>query len=301
MMIFKKSKKLITHNGSFHSDDIFACATLSLLLEKKGEKFKIFRTRDEKIIKTGDYVFDIGGIYDAEKNRFDHHQIGGAGKRENGIEYSSFGLVWKKFGKRLCRLEEVAEIIDDNLVAPVDAFDNGFDLVENKYSISPYFVQHFFLAMRPTVREKKTNNYKMFLKSVKIAKEILKREIVHAEDAVLSEKKIASIYNKNEDKRILILSEDFHNEDILSKFKGLLFVVYPRRNDDLWGIRTVKENSRTFINRKDLPKTWAGKRDKEMAKITGVEDAIFCHNGLFLAVAKSREGAIKLAQIALES
>ncbi|PIZ87309.1 hypothetical protein COX93_01400, partial [Candidatus Nomurabacteria bacterium CG_4_10_14_0_2_um_filter_30_12] len=53
--------KLITHNGSFHSDDIFATATLSLLLEKRGESFEIIRTRDEEIIKNGDYIFDVGG------------------------------------------------------------------------------------------------------------------------------------------------------------------------------------------------------------------------------------------------
>src|SRR3989344_2504806 len=96
------TKKLITHNGSFHTDDIFAAATLSVLLERKGETYEIIRTRDEEIIKTGDYVFDVGGIYDKEKNRFDHHQVGGAGKSESGIEYSSFGLVWEKFGEEFC-------------------------------------------------------------------------------------------------------------------------------------------------------------------------------------------------------
>ena len=82
----KKTKKLVTHNGSFHSDDVFACAALILLLEKKGEKFKIIRTRDEEVIKKGDYVFDVGSVYDGAKNRFDHHQVGGAGKRSGGGE-----------------------------------------------------------------------------------------------------------------------------------------------------------------------------------------------------------------------
>src|SRR3989338_10239311 len=110
-------KKLITHNGSFHTDDIFAAATLSLLLEKKGEPFEIIRTRDEEIIKSADYVFDVGGIYEREKNRFDHHQPGGAGRRvlsgvegeKFGIEYSSFGLVWEKFGVDLAGNKEVAD------------------------------------------------------------------------------------------------------------------------------------------------------------------------------------------------
>jgi uncharacterized UPF0160 family protein len=301
MLFFKKRKTLVTHNDSFHSDDIFACATLSLVLEKKNQKFKVFRTRDEEIIKNGDYVFDVGGIYDPEINRFDHHQKGGAGKRENGIEYSSFGLVWKKFGKELCNTEEVIQIIDNRLVAPIDAFDNGFDLVENKHTISPYFVQHFFLAMRPALREEKVSNSEMFLKSVKIAKEILLREITHTEDAVISEQNIISIYKKTEDKRLLVLDEHFHDESILSKLKEPLFVIYPRTSDNLWGIRAVRENTKSFKNRKDFPRNWAGLRDEELQTVTGVKDAIFCHKGLFLTVAKSLEGAIKLAQIALES
>ena len=57
----------------------------------------------------------------------------------------------------------------------------------------------------------------------------------------------------------------------------------------------------TFKNRKDLPKSWAGLVDEELQKISGVPDAMFCHRGLFVANAKSREGAIKLAQIAVQS
>ncbi|MEK7128127.1 MAG: MYG1 family protein [Patescibacteria group bacterium] len=65
----KKSLKLVTHDGSFHSDDIFAAATLQIYLEKKGEAFEIIRTRDEEIIKNGDFVFDVGGIYDEKKKQ----------------------------------------------------------------------------------------------------------------------------------------------------------------------------------------------------------------------------------------
>lgn len=290
---------LVTHNGSFHTDDIFACATLVLMLEKNGNTFEIIRTRDEKNIEQGDFVFDVGGIYDAEINRFDHHQKGGAGKRENGIEYSSFGLVWKKFGKEICEGEEVVNIVDERLVAPIDAFDNGFDLVENKHSISPYFIQHFFLAMRPTLREKNITNDEMFLKSVEIAKEILSREIIHVTDAISSFKKVLSIYENTEDKRILVLDENFQNEVSLTKLKEPLYIIYPKSDDSSWGIRAVRENPRTFNNRKDFPKVWAGLKDKELQEVTGVEDAVFCHKGLFLVIAKSKEGAIKLAELAL--
>ena len=87
-------KKIVTHNSTFHADDVFAVATL-LIIEPDAE---VIRTRDENIISSADYVVDVGQIYDKDKKRFDHHQLGGAGKRDDGIEYASFGLVWKEYG-----------------------------------------------------------------------------------------------------------------------------------------------------------------------------------------------------------
>lgn len=299
-------KKLITHDGSFHADDVFACATLRLFLEKNNEQSEIIRTRDEKIIKDGDYVFDVGGIYDKNTNRFDHHQIGGAGRRlvnegEIAVEYASFGLVWEKFGTVLTGENKITEILDKRLAAPIDAFDNGLDLVENKYDITPYYIQHFILSMRPTWREESLSKDEMFLKCVEIAREILKREIIQAQDAFLAEKMVHAIYKDTKDKRIIVLDKDYPYEYILNNFPEPLFVIYPRSADSFWGVRAVKKTLKTFINRKNFPKLWAGLRDEELVNVTGVPDAIFCHRGLFLAVAKTKEGAIKLAQIAVES
>src|SRR3989344_3377155 len=296
----KFNKKLVTHNGSFHTDDIFAAATLQIYLEGKGESFEIIRTRDEEIIKSGDFVFDVGGIYDAEKNLFDHHQKGGAGKRENGIEYAAFGLVWKKFGAELCGLQDTAEIIDKKLVAPVDANDNGIELVENKNAISPYFIQQAFLAMQPTWREEDTTDDEVFLKSVEIAKIILSREIIQAQDGVRAEEIVMSVYKNTQDKRIIVLDKYYPFEYILQNFPEPLFVICPSRTiKDKWSAKAVREDPKTFKNRKDFQKSWAGLRDEELQKVSGVSDAIFCHRALFLAVAKSKEGAIALARKAL--
>jgi uncharacterized UPF0160 family protein len=297
--MIKKVNKLITHNGSFHADDIFACATLCLMLEKRGEEFEIIRTRDPEIIKSGDYVFDVGGIYDEKSNRFDHHQTGGAGKRENNIEYSSCGLVWKRFGIDLCESQKIVDLVDEKLFAPIDAGDNGISIMENKFNISPYLIQNIFSSMSPTWREENINIDKVFLRCVTLAKEILSREIIYEKDADIAFQSVISIYNHTEDKRILVLDKNYP-EEIFQNFPEILFVIYPRI-DGVWGVRAVKDNSGTFKNRKNFPKLWAGLRDQEIAEISGVKDAIFCHRALFLSVANSKEGAIKLAQIAVES
>ena len=296
----RPTKKLVTHDGSFHADDIFACAVLMMVLEKKGQRFKIFRTRDEEKIKNADYVFDVGGIYDEKNNRFDHHQPGGAGKRDNGIEYSSFGLIWKKFGLELCGSQKATDWVDKKLVAPIDAHDNGFDLVKNIHEISPYNIQHFLYSMRPTWHEEELTDDEMFLKCVKIVKNVLSREIIQAKDGVLAEEKVISTYKNTQDKRVIVLDKNYVFQYDIENFSETLFVICPSRSiKDKWTVRAVREDSKAFKNRKNFPKAWAGLRDEELQKITGVSDAIFCHRGLFLAIAKSKEGAIKLANLAL--
>ncbi|MFZ2205461.1 MAG: MYG1 family protein [Minisyncoccia bacterium] len=297
------NNKIVTHNNSFHADDIFACASFSLLFEKRGETFEVIRTRDAELIKNADYVFDVGGIYDPALKRFDHHQVGGAGKRSNGIEYSSFGLVWKEYGKEIAGNIEVQNFIEQKLVMPVDANDNGIDLYKTNFeNISPYKINDVFAIFAPTALEK-FNKDEQFLKAVVWAKEILTREIKKANDEIEVKKIIQNFYENSEDKRLVVVDEPrvsrYEIWNALQDFNTPLFAVYGDGED--WSIVAMRMEMNSHQNRKDLPSAWAGLKDEELQKITGVPDAIFCHRGLFLAGAKSKEGAIKLAKIVLES
>ncbi|WP_350636582.1 MYG1 family protein, partial [Pseudoalteromonas sp. GW168-MNA-CIBAN-0100] len=82
--------------------------------------FKLIRTRDMKLISKADVVIDVGGEHNPETGRFDHHQRGGAGARENGIPFSSFGLIWQKYGLEICQgSQEIANAIDSGLVSTI--------------------------------------------------------------------------------------------------------------------------------------------------------------------------------------
>ena len=83
--------KASTHDGRFHADEIFALAVLKLIFPDLG----ITRSRDEIIYKNADIIVDVGHVYEPENLIFDHHQRGFLLKRESGIPYASFGLVWK--------------------------------------------------------------------------------------------------------------------------------------------------------------------------------------------------------------
>ncbi len=300
-MLNKGHKTILTHDGNFHADDIFAVAVISSLLEKRGTSYEVVRSRDEARIKDADYVVDVGGVHDPDTDRFDHHQRGGAGKRENSIPFAAFGLVWKKYGEDLCMSKEVAEKIDEILIQWIDAADNGITVVETKIpNVYPYDIGLFFNAFTPRWDEKSYNYDDGFSKVLPIAKEVLSREISKRQGLVEAREIVEDVYNRSIDKRLIVLDKPYPSSETLAKFPEPLFIVFPR-HDQNWSIKTIRNDKNSFIDRKSLPKEWAGKKDGELEKITGVPGAIFCHNGRFLAVAKTKEAVLKMAEIALNS
>jgi uncharacterized UPF0160 family protein len=296
-----KKITVVTHSGPYHADDLFAAATLSLFLSAQGEKIEITRTRDESIIEAADYVIDVGGVYDEAHFRFDHHQSGGAGSRTNGVPYASFGLVWKFCGEKLCGSKMIAGQIDEKIVQAIDAHDNGFDIADPKIKgVDHYTIQNFFYAFRPTWKED-TSMDAVFMELIELAKAILAREITRALDKEEAKAFVEKAYADAEDKRLIVLDGFWPWTDVIAEHKEPLYIVFKERSEDKWCARAVQENDQLFKNRKDFPLKWAGKRDAELATITGVSDAIFCHNKLFMVATHSKEGAIQLAKLALEA
>lgn len=298
---FKPKVKLVTHLGAFHADDVFACATLSLLLEKKGQEFKVLRTRDLEIIKQGDMVFDVGGVYDPDSDRFDHHQKGYEEKRQNRIPYSSFGLVWKKYGEEVCGSLEIAKHIDQILVEQVDAIDSGMSLFSPlTMHTSNYDVSSVIASFLPMWGEKDEDS--LFLEAVGFAKNLLQKEIERYSVILKKKEEFKEAYEKSKDKRIVILEEPtprYLFNYVADEYPLLLYAVFP--SDNKWKIFAFRKKAGSFETRKNLPESWGGLMNEELQEITGVSDAEFCHKDLFLAVAGSRNGIMALANKALEN
>ena len=51
--------------------------------------------------------------------------------------------------------------------------------------------------------------------------------------------------------------------------------------------------------RADLPAAWAGLTNHDLEVASGIEGATFCHNGRFIAAAKTRDAALAMADIAV--
>ncbi len=302
MSFLTKKKICVTHNGAFHTDDLFATAALSIL---NNGNIKIIRTRDAEIFKKADYIYDVGGDYNPDNNIFDHHQKGGAGNRESGIPYSSFGLIWKTYGEKICGSKEVADMIDKKIVEPIDAIDNGMDITVSKFKdVEQYTVNNIFKAFYPTWDEDVLDVDKIFEGEVKKIIPLLKREIEVAKSNIKGEKIIMEDYNNSQDKRIVILSKPFHRflvRDVLPRLPEPLYYVCPSGHSSEWKVETVSVTPDTMESRKLFPESWRGftNGDPKLREVTGIDDIIFCHKSGYLIHVKSKESAIKLAEKAL--
>ena len=293
-----KSLVIATHDGTFHADDVFAAATLSLAYPD--QELEIMRTRDEAKIATADVVIDVGGVYDPSTFRFDHHQKEGAGVRYNNIPFASFGLVWNTYGVTLAGSPENAQFIDEKLVQAIDAHDNGLTSASSENGVHPYSIGEALSTFRPTWEEGRSND-EAFLQAVTVALSVLTRIIAHTKSYAKSVGFIEEAYRMAPDKRVIKLERDYPGwKEILSSYPEPLYVLY-QREDENWSAKAVPIDPTSFTVRKPFPESWAGLRDRELKKVTGVPGASFCHNGRFIVVAKSYTGALQLINIALQS
>ncbi len=283
---------VVTHNGNFHADDVFSIAALRLALPA----FKLVRTRDAALIAEADIVLDVGGEYDADAGRFDHHQRGGAGERENGIPYSSFGLIWQKYGLEICAgNQSVANAVDAGLVSTIDADDCGYGERPEGISLS-----RTISMFNPTWQEESDFDAG-FDEAVEFATRLLTRFIASANGGISAKSIVSKAIEDADDPRVIVLEKYIPwKKTILKQSEDALYVLYPSQTGQ-WRIQTVPVEQGSFDNRKPLPQKWAGLSGAELIEATGIDDAMFCHNGLFIAGAESFESTMKMAELALEA
>ena len=286
-----------THDGTFHADEAFAVAALRLA----HGSVEVLRTREPERLAACDARVDVGLRDDPATGDFDHHQKGGAGERSNGIRYASFGLVWREVGDRVCGSPAIAARVDEVLVQGVDAHDAGQTLAEPLIAgVQPMTVSGLIAAMNPRWDEEggPEEEDRRFAEAVDLAVGVLEREIAAAAALARATDLVADAIARADDPRLIELDAGLPWRDtVVARAPEALFVVYPKSRG--WGLQAVPRELGSFANRLDLPSAWAGRSGAELAEVTGVPDAVFCHTGRFIAVAESRDGAVALARQAL--
>lgn len=279
----KKPKSFGTHDGTFHADEVSACALL--LLFDLIDRSLVVRTRDQNQLTQCEFVCDVGGVYDSSRKLFDHHQLDYAG------DLSSAGMV-------LIYLNESGKISDEEfhffknaLIDGVDAHDNGddpqipgvetySDVISNFTPIfhdsSPKEQNHAFEQALDFALGHLTRLHKRF-HYILSCQDVVKEAMENATDFLLFDQSIPWMDSFFE------LGGESHSAQ---------FIIMPTGVH--WKLRGIPPSLKDRMKvRRPLPKRWSGLLKKELRSLTGIPGAIFCHKGGFISIWETKEDALK--------
>jgi uncharacterized UPF0160 family protein len=305
---------LATHSGKFHCDEVFAYVVLRLALELNGpgEDHTLLRTRKAELIEAADIVWDVGGVFDAAARRFDHHQRG-APVREDGTPFSSAGLVWQVYGQDAVAAllpaparnfaAKIAADIEAGMVRRIDEIDNGVaadgPVMRDTLGLAR-LIEDFNPAWDDPAGSGPTAGDAAFLQAASLAEGVLRRRVESGRARYAAESEILAAYAESTDQRVLVLARGMPWKNVVfSHDLPVLFTISPASNGN-WMLDTVPPEPGSFAQRLPLPESWAGLQNEALAAETGVPDAVFAHLRRFVAAAKTKDGALALAKLALE-
>lgn len=281
-------KEAYTHAGSFHADDVFSAAFIQMIADKQNCIIPIHRVFSTEGIASDALVFDIGG------GTYDHHQPD-AVYRENGNKYAAFGLLWRDFAYILCSRKEVEEGIDSYFIQPLDLSDNyGY---EN--SVAEIVRNFNFTWLEKEEYGGEDIDYLtdvQYEKAVTLARCILER-VIEMEEAKAKAYSIVEEALANSDGDIVILDKQVPWKKVLIP-SCAKFVVYKSSRGE-WNAQVIPERENDVTAKLDFPEAWAGLRDEEIQKVSGINGLVFCHTSLFLCAASTKEGAINACKEAI--
>lgn len=279
-----------THDGTFHADEVTACALL--IVFDLVDKALVHRTRRMDILDTCEFVCDVGGVYDPKIKHFDHHQSTYTG------DMSSAGMILRYLQNTGLLNTEEYEFIHRSLILGVDAHDNGKAVQMKGYCTFSNVVSNFTPIAYDASPEAQTG---AFFEAVDFTVGHLKRlreryHYVHSCREIVSERMKAC-------KECLIFDEGLPWLESFFELGGerhpAQFVIMP--SGPHWKLRGVPPSYEERMKvRIPLPAAWAGLLEEDLQKITGIPGAVFCHKERFISVWKTREDAIKALEYVLQ-
>eukprot|EP00271_Cylindrocystis_brebissonii_P001281 TRINITY_DN11594_c0_g1_i1.p1 TRINITY_DN11594_c0_g1~~TRINITY_DN11594_c0_g1_i1.p1 ORF type:complete len:434 (+),score=62.34 TRINITY_DN11594_c0_g1_i1:76-1377(+) len=330
----KMPKSVGTHNGTFHCDEALACYMLRLT--DAFNDAAIVRTRDPKVLDTLDAVLDVGGVYDAEKFRFDHHQRTFSESFGHGFvtKLSTAGLVYKHFGREIVSkelklpldhpdVEKLYLTLYRTFVEAIDGIDNGVNQYDTdapqRYESSTHLsarVGH----LNPDWQEDEAaaangtgpaREDEQFHKAMELAGGEFIERLRHLAHSWLPARSIvaASLSARHEadpSGEIVVLQRYCPWKSHLDELEQELkvdplpkYILYEDGRSHQWRIQAMSVAPGKFESRKALPVAWRGLRDDELSELSGIPGCVFCHASGFIGGNKTFEGALKMAKEAL--
>ena len=279
-----------THDGTFHADEVTACALL--VLYDLIDQDKVVRSRDLKQLSMCEFVCDVGGEYTPPSKRFDHHQLSYQG------DLSSAGMVWL-YLKELGRVDEKTYLfLRHGLIQCVDAHDNGKSHFEPGVCTISHIISNFVPIHYEALEEEQ---YEAFQQAVTFVVGHIKRSLERFSYIQECTEKVKDAMDCQ--KPFLYFDEAMPWIDSFFDLNGeshpALFVVMPSGGH--WKVRAIPPTGEDRMKmRKPLPAKWAGLLEKQLQQVSGIEGAVFCHKGLFISVWETKEAALCALEEALK-
>ncbi|KAF5891503.1 UPF0160 protein MYG1, mitochondrial, partial [Clarias magur] len=240
---------------------------------------EIVRTRDPVQLEKCDVVVDVGGVYDHQRHRYDHHQRSFeetfkslCPEKPWVTRLSSAGLVYLHFGRQVLshlthlahdnkQLEVLYDKMYENFVEEVDAVDNGICQYdgEARYTITTTLstrVSH----LNPWWNSESQDTEDGFKKAISlVGAEFLDRLLYYQKAwlpaRVVVESAIQTRHEVDISGEIVVLGEGgcpwkehlFSLEKELKLDIAIKFVLYPDQNGH-WRVQCVPAGLNTFHN-----------------------------------------------------
>jgi uncharacterized UPF0160 family protein len=105
---------------------------------------------------------------------------------------------------------------------------------------------------------------------------------------------VREVYMSTTDKRVLVFNEVVSTSACI-EYPEVLIVVRPDdpQSNSNWMAKTVMKDYGSFDGRIKFPDAWLGLRKTELAHVSGITDAFFCHKAGFNFIAESKEGVMQ--------
>jgi len=308
----------VTHNGVFHADDALAMAIIKMMAVIWMMQVEIIRTRDPEVIATADIVFDVGGVYDPEKGRFDHHQRGCEAAWKDGTRLSSAGMVWLKHGLELvkdkCRFEdmteaekhEVWEEVYKTCLMHVDNLDNGQGDLTKK-TLSDATLSAAIADFNCGGNASEEDHFLAFQDAVAFASGVLSRRIWQCMEDVKQRMSLRSQHVGD----VVVLDAPMDAVIVAEALPQAKLIIMPQFGQ--WMVVCVPPSrEERFSQRLPFPESFAGLRGPALAGVLAkgpAQDeaaadeagaACFVHGVRFCGGMRSQEAALDLAQQVLK-